>query len=370
MCTLRAAIQEANALAGADTINFNILPAGAKTIVLGSALPAITSVVTIDGTTQPGFVAAAPFAPVIELNAALGGGNTLSLQAGSSGSTVRGLCINRAPGRAIRLLGTSNNVIAGNFLGTDLAGTAAGPGNQVGVYIGASAVATDNNRVGGTAAADRNVISGNTVDGIQLNGGSGGATNNVVENNYIGVDVNGTAALANTSTGVAVFGNNTNNVIGGTAANAGNVISGNGNNGIGISGAATTGTRVEGNRIGTNAAGTAAIANLRGIEMLSSTSGNTIGGTAANAGNLISGNSNVGIRINGANTNTVQQNRIGTNAAGSRQDRQRDPRDRDHRCLEHQPDRRRAGPRERDLRKQRLRREHPGCGHVDQPGGG
>ncbi len=157
----------------------------------------------------------------------------------------------------------------------------------------------------------------NTVDGVQINGASGGAANNVVENNYIGVDVNGTAPLANLSTGVAVFGNNTNNVIGGTAANAGNVISGNDNNGVGISGAGTTGTRVEANRIGTNAAGTAAIPNLRGIEMLSSTSGNTIGGTAANAGNVISGNSNHGIFINGANTNTIQRNRIGTDAAGT-----------------------------------------------------
>ena len=105
VCTLRAAIQEANALAGADLINFNIAPAGAKTIVLGSALPAITSVVIIDGTTQQGF----GVTPIIELNAASGGANTLSLQSGSSGSTIRGLVINRAPGRAIRLLGTSTS---------------------------------------------------------------------------------------------------------------------------------------------------------------------------------------------------------------------------------------------------------------------
>ena len=190
VCTLRAAIQEANALAGADLINFNIAPAGAKTIVLGSALPAITSVVIIDGTTQPGF----GVTPIIELNAASGGANTLSLQSGSSGSTIRGLVINRAPGPAIRLLGTSNNVIVGNFLGTNLAGTAAGPGNQVGVYIGGVA---NNNRVGGPLDGERNIISGNTVDGIQINGSSSGATDTVVENNYIGVDVNGTAGLGN-----------------------------------------------------------------------------------------------------------------------------------------------------------------------------
>ena len=320
VCTLRAAIQEANALALADVINFNIAPAGAKTIVLGSARPAITSVVTIDGTTQPGFVAAAPFAPVIELNAALGGANTLSLQFGSSGSTVRGLCINRSPGTAIRLLGTSNNVVAGNFLGTDLAGTAAGTGNQVGVYIGASAVATNDNRIGGTAAADRNVISANTVDGIQINAGSGGAANNVVYNNYIGVDVNGTASLGNTNQGVALFTGfaHTNNAIGAAAANAGNVLSGNGNDGVLIGNAGTTGTLVQGNFISTNAAGTAPIPNLRGVEITVSVSGNTIGGAVAGAGNVISGNTANGILINGAsNNNTVHQNIIGRNATNT-----------------------------------------------------
>ena len=96
--------------------------------------------------------------------------------------------------------------------------------------------------------------------------------------------MNGTAGLGNTSTGVAIFGNNTNTVIGGTAANAGNVISGNGNNGVGIAAAGTTGTRVEANFIGTNAAGTAAIPNLRGVEIISTAGGSTIGGAAAGAG--------------------------------------------------------------------------------------
>ena len=321
VCTLRAAIQEANGSGGADLIDFNIAPAGAKTIVLGGALPTITSVVSINGTTQPGFVASPPYAPVIEINGAAGGAAVLDLRGGSSGSTIRGLVINRCPLIAIRIAGSSNNVIAGNFLGTNLAGTAAGPGNQVGVSIGLSAVATNGNRVGGTAAADRNVISGNTTDGIQINAGSGGAANNVVEGNYIGVDVNGTLPVPNTNQGVALFvtspNTNTNNLIGGTAAGAGNVISGNGNDGVLIANVGTTGTRVEGNRIGTNAAGTAAIPNLRGVEIIASATGSTIGGAAAGAGNVISGNANLGILINGASGNTVQRNRIGTDMAGS-----------------------------------------------------
>jgi hypothetical protein len=121
------------------------------------------------------------------------GGNALTLSgAASSGSTIRGLVINRSPGVAIRiLLGSSNNVIAGNFLGTDLTGTVAS-GNAVCVFI-----QTSNNRAGGTTAADRNIISGNTVDGIQINGV--GATDNLLQGNYIGLDVTGTAALGNTT---------------------------------------------------------------------------------------------------------------------------------------------------------------------------
>jgi CSLREA domain-containing protein len=297
VCTLRAAIQEANALAGADTINFNIAPAGAKTIVLGAALPAITTIVILDGTTQPGYGGT----PIIELNATSGGANAVSLNgAGSSASTIRGLAINRSPGRAIRLFGSSNNVIAGNFLGTNVAGTGA-LGNNTGVYIGGSATATNNNRIGGTAAADRNVISGNTADGIQVNGGSGGAANNVIEGNYIGVDVNGILDLGNANQGVAVFSasfTNTNNVIGGTAIGAGNVISGNNNMGILIADSGTTGTLVQGNRIGTNAAGTAGVGNsVAGIHFDNPTSNNTVGGTVANAGNLIAYNGQAGVQL-------------------------------------------------------------------------
>ena len=240
LCTLRAAIQEANFLAGADTINFNILPGGVQTIVLGAALPGISTVVTINGTTQPGY----PGTPIIEINAALGGANTLSLNAGSSGSTIRGLVINRSSGRAIRIIGSSNNVIAGNFLGTNVTGTAV-LGNQIGVYVGGSVQPTNNNRIGGTTVADRNVISGSTADGIQINGGTGGAANNSIQGNLIGVDMNGTLDLGNGSQGVAVFtagGFNTNNVIGGATPGAGNLISGNNNMGILIADMGTTGT--------------------------------------------------------------------------------------------------------------------------------
>ncbi|MBP1658646.1 MAG: alkaline phosphatase, partial [Bacteroidetes bacterium] len=62
--SLRKAISDANVSPGADTIRFNISPAGAKTITPLSKLPNIIDPVTIDGTTQPGFVDK----PMIELN--------------------------------------------------------------------------------------------------------------------------------------------------------------------------------------------------------------------------------------------------------------------------------------------------------------
>src|SRR5262249_5563903 len=155
---------------------------------------------------------------------------------------------------------SSNNVIAGNFLGTDPSGTVAGPGNHVSVYINSGTTVANNNRVGGTTAADRNVISCSVVDGIQIDGTSGGGTaNNVIQGNYIGTDMTGAKALGNTNQGISEFGTNSNNVIGGTAAGAGNVISGNGGHGIHMHEVGTTGTLVQGNKIGTNVAGTAAI---------------------------------------------------------------------------------------------------------------
>ena len=64
-----------------------------------------------------------------------------------------------------------NNIIVGNYLGTDLAGTVASA-NAVGVFVGSSGY----NRIGGTVPADRNIISANSVDGIQILGGGHGRT--------------------------------------------------------------------------------------------------------------------------------------------------------------------------------------------------
>lgn len=110
------------------------------------------------------------------------------------------------------------------------------------------------------------------------------------------------------------------NLVGGTSAGAGNVISGNNNQGVAISGAGTNSNRVEGNRIGTNAAGTGALGNTwAGAAVFDGAQSNVIGGLVAGAGNTISGGKNHGVHLGGATTkfNVLQGNRIGTNAAGT-----------------------------------------------------
>ncbi len=199
-------------------------------------------------------------------------------------------------------VGTNDNVVAGNLIGTDITGTVAVPNTSYGVFIenGASA-----NTIGGTDAGAGNLISGNSSDGIVL---IFGPTQNVIEGNRIGTDITGTLALGNPD-GIRIDASN--NTVGGTVPGAGNLISGN-VEGIALTGFGATDDVVVGNKIGTDITGTFAIGNGQGVVL--STSGNTIGGTGAGAGNLISGNTS-GIVIDGP-ANLVEGNRIGTDVSG------------------------------------------------------
>ncbi|NJN00459.1 MAG: hypothetical protein HC793_02115 [Aquincola sp.] len=159
-----------------------------------------------------------------------------------------------------------------------------------------------------TNAADRNVLSGNGNNGIALYG-----SGNTVLGNYIGTDATGAAVIANANNNLYITGSN--NTIGGAAAGAGNVVAGSVNAGVFIN--IGTANVLQGNRIGTNAAGTAALGNAGpGIEIWLA-DGNTIGGSAAGAGNLISGNGSYGLFINNSSGTLVHGNRIGLNAAGT-----------------------------------------------------
>ena len=207
--------------------------------------------------------------------------------------------------------GGVGNVVAGNYIGTDAAGTVALANGRYGVYILEAGIPADvgttsaggattsgsgdtsgsgggkSNVVGGTAAGAGNVISGNGASGIYISGG----TLDIVAGNVVGMNAAGTATIPNGNDGVELANGASGNTIG-----AGNVISGNVGSGVDLSSA--TGNLVEGNFIGTDITGTMTFApsgapfgnSLAGVTLEQSSTGNTIGGTTAGAANVISGN--------------------------------------------------------------------------------
>jgi titin len=227
--------------------------------------------------------------------------------------------------------GTSINVVAGNFIGTN-ASSATGLGNgNYGVFVGNGATS---NRVGADGsgatadASDRNVISANAWSGVGIF--NSGTNNNVVAGNYIGTTVNGEAALKNGNLGVWIGNGAQSNRIGTSGAeldNAGerNVISGNNYQGVGIFDTGTNSNVVAGNYIGTDTTGTAALGNgNNGIWIGNGAQSNRIGTNGDGVGdaaerNVISANTYAGVAITdaGTNANLVAGNYIGTDYTGT-----------------------------------------------------
>ena len=191
---------------------------------------------------------------------------------------------------AVHGVASADNLIQGNFIGTDPTGNARIANGGTGVDVN-GALRTI---VGGPGAA-RNVISGNGT-GVAVRAG---ATGTVVSNNYVGLSANGAAVIFN-ATGVLVTGTTTTgNTIGGSAAGAGNVVSG--NTGIGIN--VTSGANGEhdpGQPRRPRPGRQSRPGNTGDGIVLNGVTGNTVGGTTAGARNVISGNNNVGLRITGA----------------------------------------------------------------------
>ncbi len=257
--SLREAIVNANGLAGLDSIFFDIPtsdpgyvpgPPSYWSIQPDSAFPVVSDTVLIDGYTQawaqentvvwPGALDAVLR---IELDGTNAGSASHGLDITTGGCTICGLVINRFGSEGIRVTITGNNVIRGNFIGTDVTGTADLGNGDDGV-----AIFTGENAVGGSDPADRNLISGNTNHGVVLRYAA--ASNNVIKGNYIGVDVTGTSALGNGNRGIRLFQNPGNNTIGGIGTGEGNVIAFSGDDGIGIHSA--SGNAIRGNSIFSN----------------------------------------------------------------------------------------------------------------------
>ena len=200
-----------------------------------------------------------------------------------------------------------SNWIHGNRIGLAPNGTALGNGTA-GIWLDT----TTENMIGGLADADRNVVSGNSGDGVKLNF----ADNNSILNNFIGTDIGGTAPIANSGSGLKLNMSN-GNFIGSLGLSAGtfraNLISGNTGNGIWL----TYGSDnlIGGNVVGGNVSGTLALGNQQsGILLGVGSTNNTVGGVNQATGNLIMGNP-VGIALQNSQvaTNTIVYNTIRAN---------------------------------------------------------
>ncbi len=362
-CSLREAINAANAAPGFNGVYFDIPGAGVRIIETAAGFPASTDSILIDATTQPGWSGS----PLIELrSSAVKAGTALSIRGG--GSTVEGFSIVNF-NIGVEILDNPNVWVIGNYIGI-LPDGATAEGNHTAVAIRSGA-----NHIGGPQPGYRNVISGNTA-GVEV---ACGADGNQIQNNYIGLNAAGISAAANATYGIHICGSN--NTVGGEDALEGNVISGNTGNGVEIKAEAVLavfpatgnqlihnligtdatgmtsvqnmqngvsisadgtiltgntisgnfldgvlidahqGTLLTGNFIGVDSAGSAFVNNVGNGITLHNASNNWIGGGGAGAGNVISGNMGAGIKIiaeggGSATGNGIQGNKIGTNAGG------------------------------------------------------
>jgi hypothetical protein len=225
----------------------------------------------------------------------------IEISKGASGNTIGpDNVVSGNPEYGIWISGsnTTANVVSGNRIGTNAAGTAALANGFGGVIVTGGA---HDNLIGGG-----NVISGNANAGIWLTGA--GVDDNKVSGNLIGLNSAGTSALSNSFVGMYVTAGAKDNLI------KGNVLSGNPSEGIRIADAGSTGNRVEGNLIGTNAAGTAAVANgFAGATLYNGASGNSI------IGNVVSGNGSYGIVAGdaGSDGNLIESNLVGVLRSGA-----------------------------------------------------
>jgi hypothetical protein len=294
---------------------------GTQTILLTAALPQVsTGSDVIDGSGATVFIDGP-----VEDSAV----NCLTIS--SSNNTVRNLSFTDcARGIVIQSAFGDNNIVFANVFfdngnGMGVNGAAieigsAGDGNAIlGNMIGVLAnggippdggnangitVFSNNNTIGGTSAALRNVVS-NNVSGIVLNTG---VTGTDIYGNYIGTNPTGLLDMGNTGSGISI-NNATGNTVGGTAAGQGNIISGNASTNIVITGTSSN-NEVVGNRIGPDANGSNSLVSGDGVRVSSGATTNTIG-----PGNVISDNS-IGVWLSSA-SNVVKGNMIGTDASGT-----------------------------------------------------
>ncbi len=234
------------------------------------------------------------------------GGPTIGMSIGGATSS-EGNQISGNGSHGISLgAGVDSTIIRSNNIGLKSTLGAALPNAGSGIAIsGTKAIITSN------------IISGNTSNGILIDGAANpAATQATIKSNFIGVDVTAAKAIANGGSGILIT-NASANIIGGTTVGDGNIISGNRQIGVDISGSAGGGNSIIGNFIGTDATGNSAVGNGGYGIHIQTSKNNIIGGSATQSGNIISGNGFCGIFIT-ADSNAVQGNLIGTDKTGGK----------------------------------------------------
>ncbi len=311
--TLRQAIIDANVSNDVDTIVFDIEGSGPHTIAPTSALPTITEPLIIDGSQLPAtrntLIIGNNAVILIRLSGTNAGAGAVGLRFNSAGCFVYGLAIVGFDSHGIFLNGSSDTVIQGNFIGLDVDGVTAGGNGGAGIRTAAGGAV-----IGGIDPGERNLISNNGSDGIQIQN----SAFNAVQGNYIGTDRSGTLARGNRKHGIALINPNSMlNIIGGTSINERNLISGNGsgfitNHAVYIENADMN--VIQGNFIGTDVSGTVALPNSGSGVYLSVANGNSIGGVTEGAGNVIAFNADAGVRLASGTNNPVLGNSIFSNS--------------------------------------------------------
>ncbi len=312
--SLRQAILDAAAAGGLNNVVFSIPGAGVQTIAPVTDLPNLPANLLIDGYSQTGssvntLTNGSNAVLLIEIRGPGGGGD--GLRGAGSGVKLRGLVVNGWTGGAgiHGLNGATGWIIQGCRIGTDAAGAAAVP-NGTGIQIDNGSGMAIGYPVGSPSVVSvdgsRNVISGNSGDGVHLSGGSA-----LFAGNHIGVNASGTAVLGNNGDGIEFFGSY--GQIGdaspaGPGLYFGNIIGGNATTGIRIDGVNSGADSIIGAYIGTDMSGTLDLGNLgAGVLIDGGAADCSVGIDPTKRTVLVAFNDGPGVSLNGSGTDNAVQ---------------------------------------------------------------
>jgi hypothetical protein len=313
-CNLYALIQESNARLpryadslllvefDVDGANFNLQHAGGTIndpVFFDAWSEPNTSVNTLSS--EDGFDT--EFGVVWEFN----GNPGITFLGGNSG--MRGIVIKGQNGPAVTFQSRGGNSIEGCWLGTSLDGMS----NEI-EDTGGSAIEIidcDDNRIGGTSPSQRNILLGPL--NIQ------NSNNNTIQGNYFGLAADGSASIENNGNTALGITNSANNEIGGLSTDARNVFAGGYNGTIAIQGEDSWNNLIFNNYFGINALGTEAIGTSNSaISIFGEAHSNYIGapGAGNTIGSLSNGVAHI-LLEGSTHDNYIQGNFIGINEDGT-----------------------------------------------------